>query len=174
MAERGNDVDPAEVTKGYAQMYRELKLPWMQRANKRRIYTPPHWNSLFIKLIARKKLLYDRKEWNPNRVNKTAYEQICKEAQRTDRQLIMKQNRHTLKRIKAEPGSHIAIDLRKQGNTRKRHVDLDRLTGKQMAPRTFAAHMNDMLDREEYIEVTIENLYVNIAHKSKRIEREHL
>lgn len=120
----------------FNEMERVIKLPWLSQANKRRRYLPPHWNQKFLKLLARKKTLYKRMKWKPNRSNSRAFKEICRETQRYERQIEMERKRKNIKRIQSNPESEIAVAIRKQNDTRNSQVALDRLTGAQLAPRT--------------------------------------
>lgn len=52
-----------EAEKAFEYMETTIKTPWMKQANKRLRHAPDHWNKKFIKLLARKKLLYERMKW---------------------------------------------------------------------------------------------------------------
>lgn len=127
-------------------MEHTIKGPWLTKANKRRRYTPPHWNQKFLKLLTRKKLLYKRSRWKPNRGNARAYKEACRETQRYERKLERERKRKYIQRIQSDPGSEIAVAIRKQKDTRKRQVALENLTEAQLAPRAYAKYMQDKID----------------------------
>lgn len=155
----------------YNEIERAIKLPWISQANKRRRYLPPHWNQKLLKLLARKKALYKRMKWKPNRSNSRAYKDICRETQRYERQIERERKQKNIQRIQANAEGEIAIAIRKQKDTRKRQGALDRLTGAQLAPRAYAMYMQERLHLPEVEDISMEPFDVEVSETAGRIEK---
>lgn len=163
--------DTDKVTSNFESMEAEIKRPWINQANKRRRNAPAHWNQKFIKLLARKKLHYERMRWRPNRNNIRAYRAVFQECQRYERQLKLERERKNIQRIQADPHTEIALAIITQENRRKRQEALNKFTGKQMIPREYAMYMRSKLSDPDIEEVQIESFEVDIPETERRIER---
>lgn len=163
--------DQDDIKEVFKEMEQTIKLPWANQANKRRRHTPAHRNHRFLKLLARKKLLYDRKKWRSNRANSRAYKDVCAEAQRYERQLARERQRRNIQRIQNDPEFDIALAIRNQATKRKRQAALDKLSGTQMSPREYALYMRYKLDQPGVEDVQIEHFEVNLVETSKQIQR---
>lgn len=68
--EEGNKLG---AEKAVEEIEKVLKVPWANQADRRRRHVSPHWKNKFLKLLARKKLLYELLKWMPNRRNTRDY-----------------------------------------------------------------------------------------------------
>lgn len=161
----------AEVEDAINTMQKELKSPWESQASKRRRHSPPHWNDRFLKLLARKKLLYDRMKWRPNRQNRRNYKEVCSVTQRYERQLRRERQRRNTQRIQNNPLAEIAVAIRRQVDTRKRQAALYKLSGKQLAPREYALYMKRNLDASDEGDIELETFEVDTVATTRLIER---
>lgn len=152
----GEVVTPShrKVQEAYDNMSKEIMTPWMSQANKRRRHQPPHWNNKFLKVLAWKKLLYEGLRWKRNLPNARAYKEVCREAQKLERQLKRERQRRNLQRIQANPEAEIAVEIRRKQDVRKSKKALNQLTGSQMTPKDFDVQMRSKLDlQDEDIEI---------------------
>lgn len=134
--DKGEAVEKQRTEEAYKMMERGIKQPWTAQADRRRKHAPPHWNDKFIKLLARKKLLYDHMKWKKHTRNVKEYKEVCREAQSYERQLHRERQRRNIQKIQVNPKGEIALAIKKQADAKRRQVALDNFTGQQMAPRT--------------------------------------
>lgn len=155
---QAGDGTKEDAAKAFDRMEKDIKRPCEEQANKRRRHAPPHWNGKFIKLLARKKLMYDRMKWKPNRRNRREYIETCRETQCYERQLRRERQRINKQRIQSDPGAEIALEIRRPTDMRKRQEALEKLSGQQLAPRAYAVHMKEKLDASTEEEICLENV----------------
>lgn len=110
--------------------------------------------------------------WQPNRHNIAEYKDICRTVQRRERQLKRERKRKNTQRIQANPEAEISIALKKQKDTRKRQIALDKTTGLQMAPKAFALHIKSKIDILEDAPVELNSFDVDEERVQRNIPQQ--